>query len=338
MNNDKRINTIIQIAEQSERIRETIVQQYLSNYATPEKPYYLVNENLTSSHLSRMKESLKMRDSCREESYRAYNVKSIAGTELKIKGGFLAEISIMIIQEILEVKGDLHVAGGFFSFMVSCIDDYLDKEDNYHLYGEKLIQLSHVYHDLVYVSLEREVEVGNINACQFLKIKNCLFDVSKTLVKSESTRDPDRYLYEKSCGDKVIGVLFPASQSSLEVQVKCAELGRLVGEVGQLIDDIMDYDNDLMRGGKNYLLMSNRTVQQTIEEVKNRLMIGRKIVDELGSDSALWILDVLEDIVSVFERKDNQHEKIIPSLLQSSIPLPFLKSEGIHDIDLLLWF
>ena len=338
MNNDKRINKILRMGRRASEIRKKIIKRYLSNKALPRKPYYLMNDNLIGGHLIRLGECVKEGDRFSGDSYHAYNLQGISGSDIKVQGGVLAEISILIIQEILDVKGSLHIAGGFFSFMVSCIDDYIDKEDSYEVYGEKLVSLSHVYNDLVELALDRELALGSINMEQLLDIKKHLFEVGKTLAMSEDTVDPDKYLYEKSCGDKVIGVLFPASQSSVELKEKCAELGKVIGEVGQLIDDIMDIYKDLKNDNKNYLILSNSGIDQTLVVIKNKLRRGRKIADDLVSEPAMWVLDLLDDIINAFERQNDQNKKITPELLLSSMPLPFLNAGGTQGLDLLLWF
>ncbi len=77
-----------------------------------------------------------------------------------------------------------------------------------------------------------------------------------------------------------------ASQSPEELKEKCAELGKLIGEVGQLIDDILDVEEDLKNENKNYLILSNSDVDQTLDVIKSKLQRERKIADDLGSEPA----------------------------------------------------
>ncbi len=79
-------------------------------------------------------------------------------------------------------------------------------------------------------------------------------------------------------------------------------------------------------------------MDQTLDVIKSKLRRGRKIVDDLESEPAMWVLDVLDDIINTFEKQNNQNKKITPDLLLSSIPLPFLNSAGTQGIDLFLWF
>ena len=130
-------------------------------------------------------------------------------------------------------------------------------------------------------------------------------DVMETLAGSEAATCAESYLYEKSCGDKVIGVLFPASGASTEEKKSCAEPGRLVGEAGQLIDDIMDYDSDMEKGGRNYIAQTGTGVSGAIKGAAQRVSKARGMRD---NGAVLWVLDALDEAACLIGRRRGSKE------------------------------
>ncbi|MFQ5329017.1 MAG: class 1 isoprenoid biosynthesis enzyme [Thermodesulfobacteriota bacterium] len=337
-------SSIIRLREDSRRRRDEIVKRYLSLPSQPEKPPYF-DADITASHLERSRLELTAdathtgRDKEeRRRSYYAYTRAHIADYAMDGNGGSMTEICIGVMGEVLHVTSDLQVAAGFFSSMVATVDDYLDREGSFIELGEGLFSISHAYRDLMDMVLEEEVARGHIGVKELNDLRRRLFDVTKTLVQSESASDPEVYLYEKSCGDKVIDVLTPLSPDDELRKTKCREMGRLVGEAGQLVDDVMDYEYDMREGKKNYISMSRSDIPSALDEAEGRIERARGLAAELESREMAWIIDGLSDIVRTFRSSHKNESAVSPSLLNLSQYLKHLMPEGVPGNQFLFWF
>ncbi|MFQ5585365.1 MAG: class 1 isoprenoid biosynthesis enzyme [Thermodesulfobacteriota bacterium] len=337
-------SSIARLREHSSRRRKEIVEQYFSLSSPPEKPPFL-DADITVSHLKRSAMELEdydtptMKD--REERflrYYSYTRGHLADYPLDGSGGALTEVCIGVMGEVLHVAPNLQVAAGFFSSMVASVDDYLDREGSFDDLGERLFYISHAYRDLMDLALEGEVACGTIGREELHEIRCRLFKVTRTLVRSESTNDPDRYLYEKSCGDRVIDVLTPLSPDDEARKERCREMGRLVGEAGQLLDDIMDYEYDKGEGKKNYIIMSRSDMTSALDETEERIENARRLAAELQSRSMVWIVDGLDDIVHILRIHHKRNRGITSSLLHLSSHLKHLMPECSRANQFLVWF
>ena len=163
--------------------------------------------------------------------------------------------------------------------------------------------------------------------------------VMETLAGSEAATCAESCLYEKSCGDKVIGVLFPASGASTEEKKSCAEPGRLVGEAGQLIDDIMDYDSDMEKGGRNYIAQTGTGVSGAIKGAAQRVSKARGIARGLRDNGAvLWVLDALDEAACLIGRRRGSKEPAGAYLFARSASLNALVPGGQLASTFLVWF
>jgi len=338
-------SSITRLKEESSQRRQEIVKRYLSLSSPSEKPPYLSTGDITASHLERSRLELITggTHSGRNEGemlhrYFSYTRAHIADYPLDGAGGSLTEVCIGVIGEALHVTPNLQVAAGFFSSMVAAIDDYLDREGSFDDLGEGLFYISHAYRDLMDIALEGEVVRGSIGREELHEIKCRLFDVIKTLVQSESTNDPTLYLYEKSCGDKVIAVLTPLSPDDDARKAKCRELGRLVGEAGQLLDDIMDYDDDKQEGTKNYIIMSRTDIPSALDEAGERIESASELATEIESKAMVWIVEGLSDTVQTFRSHHKLDRAINPSLLSLSSHIKLLMPEALQANQFLIWF
>ncbi len=337
--------SIIRLKEESSQRRKEIVGHYLSLSSPPEKPPYLAIGDITASHLERSRLELTegVTQSAQDEEeglhrYYSYTLAHLANYALDGNGASLTESCIGVMGEVLHVTPNLQVAAGFFSSMVAAIDDYLDREGSFDDLGERLFYISHAYRDLMDLALMGEVARGSIGRDELHEIRSRLFDVTETLVQSESTNDPDRYLYEKSCGDKVIAVLTPLSPDDESRKAQCREIGRLVGEAGQLLDDIMDYEYDRREGKKNYIIMSRSDILSALDETEERIEKARRLATELQSRSMVWIVDGLNDMVQTFHNHHKRESELTSSLLRLSYHLKHLAPESVQANQLLLWF
>ncbi len=260
------------------------------------------------------------------------------GIRSPARGGTLSEISIEVMAEVLLTRAKMGVAAGFFSSTVACIDDYIDREGDYEQYGEGLYWASHAYRDLLDMALDEEIRMGRLNAAELQEIKERLFEVIKTLVESERTEGAEAYLYRKSCGDKVIGVLFPTAGADESVRSTCAGIGRLVGEAGQLLDDVMDYELDYANDNKNYIIMSGTDPGHALDAAERKILRARAAGESLGSRPIVWILDTMRDIVVIFRARLESGHKLGSYLLVLSKPLSSLLSKGVPADSFLLWF
>ncbi len=311
--------SLLKIKSGSARARKGIIAYYNALTAEPEAPDYLLEKDIVESHIKRSREEIN--DSAPSPKMgRFFHTRSMAGgCAFSPEGGVLTEISIGAMGELLSVKGKLQVAAGFFSSMVASIDDYLDREGSFEIYGEKLFYISHAYRDLVDLALEREVERGNLTRAQLLEIKKRLFEVTRTLAASEKASSADEYLYKKSCGDKVIGVLFPSSHADGKLKSGCQEIGRLVGEAGQLIDDMIDYEYDMANGKKNYIIMTGSDLSGALKLIDSRLKKARELAEEMNSKAVTWILNTLARIMEIFAHELKNGRRIVSSLLKSPL-------------------
>ncbi len=344
---------IRQLRDKAAGVRQDIIDKYraLSNSAASKKtPAYLKEKDIVASHI--LRSELELEENHADYDY-SYTSRAIKKLPLSGVSGSLSEVCVGVMSKTLSARGSLNVAAGFFSTSVACIDDYLDKEGSFHRLGEKaLFNLSHAYRDLMDIALAEEIAKGNITRAELHQIKQRLFTVIKTLVSSETTSDADNYLYRKSCGDKVIGILFPVSGASDEIKKTAAEIGRLTGEAGQLIDDLTDYQDDLKNNKKNHITMSGSRIKQTIELTKNKLKEARSLTlqmnlpdsDEEQKESVLWILDALSDVTCIINSQHKLKKPLTPALLDLSRPLAALfarQPNGLSKVplsQLQVWF
>ncbi|MFQ5736543.1 MAG: hypothetical protein ACE5GY_06730 [Thermodesulfobacteriota bacterium] len=329
------------LKESSAAGRRRLGRAYASIDARPVAPGYLDTGDIIASHMQRSVEELGRRGQRADNAtgVYAYTRAMTGGYALVNETGALSEVCVGVMSTVLNARGSLGVAAGFFSTMVACIDDYLDREGSYAELGHRLFYISHAYRDLMEMALDEQAVAGVLSAEELYGIKARLFDVIKTLAGSESAVDADRYLYEKSCGDKVIGVLFPASDSSPARKEACAGIGRLVGEAGQLIDDIIDYESDVEHGRRNYIAATGTGVGGAIEGAKRRLTKARALAHGIEHDGAVsWILDSLGEITGILAGRNRSGQRIDAGVLGLSASLKALMPKGIGANQFLIWF
>ncbi len=308
--------SLIRIKSSSLKARKSIIAGYNALAADSVTPDYLLEKDIVASHMIRSEEELRCGAQSPLMGRLSYTRNMAGGRAFSPEGGVLTEVCIGAMAEVLSVKGEQQVAAGFFSSMVASIDDLLDMEDSYAIHGERLFYISHAYRDLMDLALEREVERGNIARGQLLEIKNRLFEVTKTLAASEKACPADEYLYKKSCGDLVIAALFPSSDADEELKSRCAQLGRLVGETGQLIDDLIDYDHDMASGKKNYIALTGSGLQGALGLIDSRLKKAFALASEVNSRAVTWILGALAKIAGIFSRQLESGKRITAALLE----------------------
>ncbi len=334
--------SIIGLKKRSALLRGRLIERYASIEATPERPPCIDETgDIISSHIKRSTEELSRegRSSKRAHCHYAWTRSMTGGYEFSGEAGALSEVCVGVMGSVLEAKGSLQVAAGFFSTMVASIDDYLDREGSYAELGERLYYISHAYRDLMDMALDDEAAAGRISAAQRLRIKERLFDVVKTLAGSEAAPDAQSYLYEKSCGDKVIGVLFPASNADGPRKEACAEIGRLVGEAGQLIDDVIDYEDDREKGARNYIIETGTGVQGALNGARERVARARGLSARVESDGAVaWILDSLDEVTGLLAGRLSSGRRIDSGVLNLCASLKALMPEGVPPNQFLIWF
>ena len=334
---------ITRLKECSSRQRKNIVGRYFSLSSPQEKPPYFASGDIVASHLERSEAELHGQGESiggEEKSRRhyVYTRSRLGGYPLDGRGGVLTEVCIGITGETLRVTPNLQVAAGFFSSMVASIDDLLDREGSFGTLGERLFSISHAYRDLMELTLKEELSRGALTVDELHKMRHRLFEVMKTLVKSEGTSDPDRYLYEKSCGDKVMDVLIPLSPDDETRKEQCREIGKLVGEAGQLIDDCIDYDYDRAAGKKNYIIMKGSNIPSALYEVEERIGRAGSLAGELSSESMSWVIEGVGDIVHILREHHHNKGERTSALLRRSLHLHHLAPEGVQANQLLVWF
>jgi hypothetical protein len=320
-------------------MRRSIIKRYLSISPDPAGahaclPDYLKETDIIASHILRSKTEIKGENGPKT----TYAYTRARDYPLVGEGGTLSEISIGVMAETLLTRANLGVAAGFFSSTVACIDDYIDCEGDYDQYGERLYWASHAYRDLLDMALDEEVRLGRLSAPELHEIRERLFEVIKTLVESERTEEAEAYLYRKSCGDKVIGVLFPVAGADESVRSMCSDIGRLIGEAGQLLDDVMDYDLDYANNNKNYIIMSGTDSAHALDAAERKILRAREAGESLGSRPIVWILDTMRDIVVIFRGRLESGHKLGSYLLGLSRPLSSLLPKGVPADRFLLWF
>lgn len=327
--------SLMKIRSGSSRARKSIIAFYNALTADPVAPDYLLEKDIVESHIKRSREEQLCGAAAPELGRLSYTRYMAGGCVFSPEGGALTEISIGAMGGLLSVKGKLQVAAGFFSSMVASIDDYLDREGSFDIHGERLFYISHAYRDLVDLALEREVERGNLTRAELLEIKKRLFEVILTLVASETASTAEEYLYKKSCGDKVIAVLFPSSNAGEKLKSNCREIGRLVGEAGQLIDDMIDYDCDKAAKKKNYIIMTGRGLDGALELIGLRLKKAGELAREINSKAVTWILEALSRITKIFAHELKNGGRITSALLKRPLSplLPRLPQNQFF-----LWF
>ena len=337
---------ITRLKECSSRLRKKIVGRYFSLSSPEEKPPYFAPKDIIASHLERSEAELhgqeenigEATEEARSRRHYAYTRSRLDGYPLDGRGGVLTEVCIGITGETLRVTPNLQVAAGFFSSMVASIDDLLDREGSFETLGERLFTISHAYRDLMELALKEELSRGTLTVEELRTIRHRLFEVTKTLVKSEGTSDPDRYLYEKSCGDKVIDVLIPLSSDGERRKGQCREIGRLVGEAGQLIDDCIDYDYDRAAGNKNYIIMKGSDIPSALDEAGERIGRAGHIAGELPSESMSWVIDGVGNILHILREHHHNGGERSSALLRRSPHLRHLTPTGAESHQLLVWF
>lgn len=333
--------SIAALKSRSVEARKRVLRNYLNLRAVPVRPPYLDDSDIVKTHLQRSAMELSGSRPPRsvEESYQAHTLSKAGPYTFDASSGALTELCVGVMGEVLGARAELQVAAGFFSTMVACVDDYLDREGSYGELGERLIFISHCYRDMMDIALHEQVSAGRLSEGEVRDIKVRLFEVIKTLAGSEAAADAHSYLYEKSCGDKVIGVLFPASAASEPDKKMCAEIGRLVGEAGQLIDDIMDYDTDMETGGRNYISQTGISLDGAIEGAAGRVSKARRVADGLKDNGAiLWVLDALDEAAGLMRDKNAGEDGSGRRLLAGSSYLRALVPDLSLTGTFLIWF
>ncbi len=343
----------------SERLRKALIDQYLAP-TLPNiiavKPPYLDGYEIISSHIERSEIELSLDEDMKDKvvSYRLWTLGAIGDYLPTAESAALTEICIGAIAEILEVKARLQVAAGFFSMMVAAVDDYIDQEGTYEKFGQRLPAISHAYRDLMDMALEAELLEGRITKEELRQIRLALFDVIKTLVSSEdielnpgdstrpSSETASEYLYRKSCGDKVISVLLPVSKESAEIKKICCDIGRITGEAGQLMDDVMDYYDDLNHGKKNFIIMTMQNPAKAVDFARDKICAARELAKTLPDDkdkqSLLWILSTLDEVAAIMSRSTALNLDTGPGVLSLSASLIALLGRTIPTNTFLVWF
>lgn len=333
--------SIAALQERSVAARERVLRRYVSASAIPLRPPYLDSSDIVRTHLQRSAMELSGSGVHRSAvaAYYAYTRAGAAPYSFNGNCGALSELCVGVMGELLKARGELQVAAGFFSTMVACVDDYLDREGSYPELGERLLFISHCYRDLMDMALDEQVSAGRLSEGELTDIKIRLADVMDTLAGSEAATCARSYLYEKSCGDKVIGVLFPASEASIEDKERCAEIGRLVGEAGQLIDDIIDYESDMEKGGRNYIAQTGTGVSGAINGAAQRVSKARGIARGLKDNGAVfWVLDALDEAACLAGSRRGSKESAGAHLLARSAFLNALVPGGQLADTFLVWF
>ena len=327
-------------------MRRSLIERY-HRLPSPPHPYpgdyppgsYLNETDIIASHILRSEREINgSKNETGNETTRARTRAMLKDYPLAGSGNTLCEICIGVIGEKLETRAPLGVAAGFFASAVGCIDDYLDREGDYGRYGKRLYWASHAYRDCQDLALDEEVRSGRLTASELGEIKRRLYEVILTLVESERTPEPESYLYRKSCGDKVIAVLFPATGADESVKSKCAEIGRLTGEAGQLIDDAMDYELDRERNNPNFMLMGGIGVADGLDGAERRLRSAREASAGLGLSPITWLLDTMEGLVEIFRESIESGTRPGPHLLKLSKPLASMLPKGVEADKFLMWF
>ncbi len=347
------------LKKDSERLRKALIDKY-SAPASPNiiavKPPYLDGHEIISSHVKRSEMELSPSEGLKDKaaSYRLWTLGAIGDYLPTAESAALTEICIGAIAEILEVKARLQVAAGFFSMMVAAVDDYIDQEGTYEELGQRLPAISHAYRDLMDMALEAELLEGRITREELRQIRLALFDLIKTLISSEdielnpgdstgpSLETASEYLYRKSSGDKVISVLLPVSKESAEVKKICCDLGRIIGEAGQLLDDVMDYYDDLNHGKKNFIIMTTQRPAKAIDFARDKISVACELAETLPDDKdkqpLLWILSALDEVATITSRSTALNLDTGPGVLSLSASLVALLGRTIPTNTFLVWF
>ncbi len=346
------------LKKDSERLRKGLIEEYLASSSDIEacSPPYLDGHDIIASHIERSRMELTANNGFAEKAglYRLWTLRAIGGYRPTGDSAALTEICIGAIAKILKVKARLQVAAGFFSMMVAAVDDYIDKEGTYEVFGERLPAISHAYRDLMDMALEAELAAGTINKGELEEVKLALFKVIKTLISSEDIKadstgpglspaeSAGEYLYRKSCGDKVIGVLLPVSKESAETKKICCDIGRITGEAGQLLDDAMDYYDDLPLGKKNFIIMTAGTPSKAIDFARDKIQAARELVEALppekDKESLFWILSTLDEVAAILGRSTALNLETGPGALSLSTSLIALLGRAIPANTFLIWF
>ncbi|MBE9528532.1 MAG: hypothetical protein IME99_04770 [Proteobacteria bacterium] len=340
-------HSIENIRDASKKKRERILKEYLEapertteeGSSPPSVPSYLKADGLIESHLARTKLELALTYPTPAE--RAYTRTMAASYrfDLDTEKGTLSEVSIAALSGPLQVGADLHVAASFFSTMVAAADDYLDAEGAFDIYGQTLFYVTHAYRDMVDLALEAELKAGTLNEEELLEIRSRLALVLTTLTSSETTTGADEYLYRKSCGDSVVSVLFPASKADNYTRKICAEIGRKTGEAGQLIDDVLDYQYDLQNSKKNYIVMSDISVEDALDGAYERIEGASKCAARLDhSEPVSWVLGALTEVVELLRERHASGQECTPETVTLSRHVGALIDTALPANQFLAWF
>jgi len=344
-NYDPAPELIVRLKRESSLVRRRILKAYLAIDAVPARPPYMDEPGITASHIIRSEMELEPRAPVSPPmlaSRRAYTRDRVRGFELRTGTGSLTEVCMGVVGDALYTRAALQVAAGFFSSMVAAADDYLDCEGLFESCGEGLYYVSHAYRDLMDMALEEEALKGHISRTELFEIKRRLFNVIKTLIRSESSEGADEYLYEKSCGDRVVSVLATVSSAPAREADRLGAMARLVGEAGQIIDDAMDLDCDAANHRRNYIALKGLGINDALTEADARILAAREMAGETEPGGPIsWILGSMKDVTRILREALSSGKRLSPSLMGLSAPLSYLLDEeatGVPASGLLIWF
>ncbi len=332
--------SITELKIETSRARRSLIRSYRRADSEPtiHTNAYLNEPDIIASHILRSEAELDETNASGDLVAHPTANSMLADYPLTGGGNTLCEISVGAIGLTLKTRARLGLAAGFFASAIGCIDDYLDREGDYDRYGKGLYWASHAYRDCQDRALDRELSSGRLTREELREIKLRLHEVILTLVKSEQTLEPDNYLYRKSCGDKVISVLFPVTDADESVKSRCAEIGRLTGEAGQLIDDAMDYELDREKNNKNYMLLSGGSIHDGLGEADRRLRSAKEASATLDPSPIPWLLNTMEGVVEILRTQLRAGAPLGPHLLKLSKPLASILPKDIPANQFMMWF
>ncbi|VAW36948.1 hypothetical protein MNBD_DELTA02-968, partial [hydrothermal vent metagenome] len=127
-----------------------------------------------------------------------------------------------------------------------------------------------------------------------------------------------------------------------ETKKICCDIGRITGEAGQLLDDAMDYYDDLSSGKKNFIIMTAQTPARAIDFARDKIQAARELASALppekDKESLFWILSTLDEVAAILGRSTALNLNTGPGALSLSASLISLLGRAVPTNTFLVWF
>lgn len=266
---------------------------------------------------------------------------------LKNKFGISMGLFSYSIQKRINSTIDLSLSFSFFASMIGVVDDYLDGDFNQKYGNTNPNTLASAFLNLSNIALQQEINKSNISPSEIKELLRRRYMACLKLTKAHTPdQTPDEVLYNKSVGDLLADVFMVSSPPNSEEKDKIRTAYRDIGIALQVLDDVIDYDDDKIKGidkSFNYLILTNTPKTTAINKAQNLLRrAGNLLSPIIGSqpfgvylflplsmvlpDVVLGATTSVEAIQSVFPPP---YDVLITELfMDNGVPLPQI--EVIH--------